>query len=510
MQIHSLFVSDTQPELITIEYSSRFQVPGFQILGLPAPEIQEARERIASSFQAAGYEFPKKKVLVNLSPASVRKSGTGHDLAIALKILSETLDLSWPEKVLARGELGLDGSIRSVGKIAHLIELLLTRFERGSLPALILAPADHIEFLRLCQWRAEKNLPVPEPATLYRISNLSELSSVLATRPSSTNLEEALAPLALHERSAAVLLPLPRFQERIVKLGSIGRHHVLVLGPKGVGKSTSFDWFRALAPHPGPDQAWERALFLESRNERPAFDAPVRRVHAQVKPPHLLGSYGMHGFRAGELSLAHGGILFADEFMEWPRDSKECLREPLQTETLILTRVKGTLEAKCDIQLIASGNLCPCGGFPPQLKAFGYTSSLRCRCSTPEIQSYLQRLSGPILDRIDLVALFTDTPVPQEEHTRTASDLRGEIEAARTLVLGRYGCFPAKIPPQNLEKLIPRTGPTSKLLSEIGSLRSRHKTIRVALSIQALEGASELREEHVLESRSYRFLDSWI
>jgi magnesium chelatase family protein len=510
MRVHSFFIVDTTADLITIEYSSRFQIPGFQILGLPAPEIQEARERITSSFQSSGFEFPKKKILVNLAPASVKKSGTGHDLAIALKILSETFDFDWPPHALAWGELGLDGAVRSAGKIAHLVELLITRFPMDSDSILLLSPLDHAEFWRLIQWRGQQGLPNPTRCRTYSITNLKDLPKSLQFGPSSLNQEPQSSPPALSEESHAPLLPLPGMQERIVKIGSIGRHHVLILGPKGVGKSNSFEWFKHLTASAPPLLQWERALFQESRGESPRFDSPLRHVHAQVKPPHLLGSLASSGYRAGELSLSHGGILFADEFMEWPRDSKECLREPLQTKRLHLTRVKGTVEAKCDVQLIASGNLCQCGGFPARMRAYGYSSKLKCRCSEPEIRSYLQKLSGPILDRIDLIAVFTEAPTPSSTPSRPFSEIKSEIERARAFSRARFKALPAEIPPQEIEKWVPFGSPISKILAELGSLRSRHKVIRVALSIQALEGASELREEHVLESRTYRFMDSMI
>ena len=505
MRVHSLFISDTRAEAITVEYHSRFQIPGFQILGLPAPEIQEARERIASSFSSSGFELPKKKILINLAPASVRKSGTGHDLSIALKILSETIELPWPAMALARGELGLDGSVRSAGGIAHLIDLLLREFNEHPLPILLLAPDDHREFERLCQWRRSRGLRVPEPERIGVISNLRELPGVMQeSRPTpAPELPPEETPPGSPE-----LLPLPPFQERIVKLGSIGRHHVLVLGPKGVGKSNSFEWFRHLASPPPAPLAWERALYVESRSERPRFDLPVRRIHAQVKPPHLLGSFGPKGFRAGELSLAHGGILFADEFLEWARDSKECLREPLQTQKLLITRVKGTIEAKCDIQLVASGNLCHCGGFPARLKASGIKSKIGCRCSEPEVRSYLQKLSGPILDRIDLIALFGEVPAPPREARRSLGEIKNEIESARNFALERFGRLPGMMDPSDLEKWAPSAGNAEKILSELGSLRSRHKVIRVALSIQTLEHSAVLKEEHLLESRSYRFLET--
>ena len=358
MRVFSFFVNDLSPAPITIEYSARFQIPGFQILGLPSPEIQEARDRITSAFQASGLEFPKKRVLINLAPASVRKSGTGHDLAIALKIISEITQIpSASSTVIARGELGLDGSIRPSGRMGNLVELLLTQRHGMNGLTLVLCPEDCHELERLLQWRRSNHMQNPEPYRLIRVDHLRNLLVRLRGDESSTS--DASIECKQTENSVLGLLPLNPLQERILKIASIGRHHTLLLGPKGVGKSSSLDWFRALAAPSRPEAAWERALYQESRNEIPRFEPPIRQVHSNVRPAHLLGSFHSGAFRAGELSLAHGGMLFADEFPEWPRDSKECLREPLQSETFQLTSVRGTFQAKCDLQLICTGNLCP-------------------------------------------------------------------------------------------------------------------------------------------------------
>ncbi|NDF14651.1 ATP-binding protein [bacterium] len=506
MRTHSFILSDSRPELLTIEYSARFQIPGFQILGLPAPEIQEARERIASAFQNEAFEFPKKKITINLSPASLRKSGTGHDLAIALKIMSETVDAPWPECALAWGELSLDGTIRSAGKIAHLIELLSDRTRPGNGILILLNPFDFQELQRLLDWRKSTGMKNPDGLRILRVPRLREIPSLLASGENHLLLPP-LVPLVPPANLKKPLLPLSEFQERMVKLASIGRHHALIMGPKGVGKSASFDWFRTLAEAPPPPQAWERALFQETRNERAVFETPIRQVHSQVKPSHLMGTYVSNGFRAGELSLAHGGILFADEFPEWPRDSKECLREPLETEKIILTRVKGTVEMKCDVQIVASGNLCPCGGFPALLKTYGYQSKIKCRCLETEVRNYLHRISGPILDRIDLVAVFGDPEKPDFAQGRPWELIHDEVKRARDFALELFQCLPSKLIPEKLEALLPKRRTIDALLREIGSLRSRHKVIRVACTIQSLEGCEELREEHLIESRAYRFMD---
>jgi magnesium chelatase family protein len=298
-------------------------------------------------------------------------------------------------------------------------------------------------------------------------------------------------------------------QERILKIASIGRHHTLLLGPKGVGKSSSLDWFRALAAPALPESAWERALYQESRHEVPRFEPPIRQVHSNVRPAHLLGSFHSGAFRAGELSLAHGGMLFADEFPEWPRDSKECLREPLQSETFQLTSVRGSFQAKCDLQLIGTGNLCPCGGFPLRFRAKGYAGGTTCRCSELEVRKYLARLSGPILDRIDLWALLPDSPSTDPKICSSIVKIRAQVDAGRTLMQDAHGSAPSRIPPEKLEKMIPETPRVKRILHESESHRDRHKVIRIACSIAALEKRESPTESHFQEVRTYRLQDRW-
>jgi magnesium chelatase family protein len=509
MKVFSFFVNGLTPEWLTVEYSSRFQVPGFQILGLPSPEIQEARDRIISAFQASNLEFPKKRILINLAPASIRKSGTGHDLAIALKILSESIELPFPPPVIARGELGLDGTIRPSGRMAHLISLLESGFPGSKDATLILGRADARELRRLLDWRAENGFQNPSFQSLIEVEHLRDLCS-----PSSRSAPDPEARAGgpfqnpfPNEGNSPQLLPLSAFLQRVLKVACTGRHHTLLLGPKGTGKSACLDWFRALAPAPGPLPAWERALYQESRNESPGFDPPVRQVHSQVRPAQLLGSFHSGSFRAGELSMAHGGLLFADEFPEWPRDSKECLREPLQSEGFHLTSVRGTLRAKCDLQLIGSGNLCPCGGLPLRFRSLAPGASSGCRCSMTEVNRYLSRLSGPILDRIDLWALDSGGSRPMPAETVAADSIRLEVAKARNLVLAAHGSLSSRIPPAKLERLVPRSRETARVLDSSGSLRNRHKLIRIACSIAALEGRESPADPHFREAHTFRLLE---
>ena len=309
------------------------------------------------------------------------------------------------------------------------------------------------------------------------------------------------------------MLPLSPQLERILQICLIGRHHLLLLGPKGIGKSESIHWFEALLPTPASDQLWDQALSLESRALNPTFEPPVRRVHAQVRPSHLLGTFQARGYQAGELALAHGGLLIADEFMEWPRDSKECLREPLQTERVSITRVRGKFESRCELQLVATGNLCPCGGLPAPLRAFTQSKGAPCRCRPNTVRDYLQKISGPILDRIDLVALLSlpsQKKIKQQQTDDQFKAMKEKVTEGREFALKHFHSLPSKLSPTWLEETLPERPEIETMLASVTSLRARHKILRVARSIQALEKSEELKVEHVFESKAYRFMDSWL
>lgn len=502
MQVFSFFQESVQPIRISIEIHTRFQIPSFHVLGLPAPEIQEARERIMAAFTACGFEFPKKKVIVNLAPSAIRKSGTGHDLAIAIRVLESTIEAEWPEKLFAWGELGLDGEIKSCGRMANLIDLLLQPENSDS--TLLLSPPDADAFDRYIDWRKAQALSIPKKIKLSVVSSLKEIPDSLETSPSRVSRIQVASPIRLSPR----LLPLAPSLERTLEISISGRHHLLLLGPKGVGKSQCLDWFKELTPPSSADQTWTRILFEETRNQTPSFDIPIRQVHAQVKPPHLLGSYSTKGFRAGELSMAHGGLFIADEFMEWPRDAKECLREPLQSKQVILTRVLGQCTLPCDIQLIGTGNLCPCGGVPPSVRPHLRLdpNQFRCRCKPLDYQNYLQKLSGPIADRIDLIHLHT--AMPQFEAATDGTLLKNKILKNQQFSKERFKVLPSQLTVETLEKNIPPQMAFETLLKRLPSLRARHKALRVAHTLQAMEQSDHLKEEHVFESISMRIMDN--
>jgi magnesium chelatase family protein len=504
MQVYSFFQDSALPIRIVVELHTRFQIPSFQILGLPAPEIQEARERIMAAFISCDYDFPKKKVIVNLAPSAIRKSGTGHDLAIALRILESSIDLDWPEHLYAWGELALNGEIKPCGKMANLIEMLLS--VQSEPCTLLLSHADAILFQRYLKWRTENDLPVPQQLAVLAVVSLKEIPDLLSGKVLNAFLSHTTSA---QKASSLELLSLSDSLARTLEIALTGRHHLLLLGPKGVGKSQALEWFKALVPDSTAAQTWTRILYEESRNQEPSFETPVRQVHSQVKPSHLLGSFSQKGFRAGELSLAHGGLFVADEFMEWPRDSKECLREPLQSKQVTITRVHGQTTLPCDIQLVGTGNLCPCGGITAPLRAWVQVAPRRfpCRCKISDFETYFKKLSGPIADRIDLIHLHATLPNLEAKRV-DVGEWKRKIGENRNFAIKTFGQLPSLLEVDWLEKNLPKNKKFDSLLERLPSLRSRHKAMRVARTLQAIDRSEHLKEEHLFEAIAMRFTDN--
>ena len=512
LQIGAPLNSEITPRLQWVEVASTFQIPGFQIIGLPGPEVAEAKERVKAAITASGFQFPKRRVVLNLSPASIRKQGTGIDLAMALAILVSTKKTSPrgpPLKCIAWGELGLNGMIKSSGQI---MRTLYASLEAGV--DLIFIPKEdealaagkaHI----LQKWGGNSTRPqILTVSTLQeawqKLESLSEGRAV----PNAETLtleNSATKPGA----SAPHLLPLTPAVERTLGISAAGSHHVLLLGPKGTGKSHAFEWLIAIQPPSSSEARLTQTLLremneLESPSEGSNTSSGIfRRVGSQARPAALMGSAAQSGIRPGEYSLAHGGLLIADEFPEWARDTRESLREPLERGVITLSRTKGSVELPARFTLAANGNLCPCGG---QSDCPSQDKKLRCRCLPMRKLEYLARISGPILDRIDLVFRTNwQHPSAGAQASSSLQQVRTKVQETRRRLIDQWGQPSGLLEASEIEKLLSDHPTWKKYLerTRTESLRSRHKILKITLTIAAWENEA-VSLAHFLEAATYR------
>lgn len=497
-----------QPELQSIEVASSFQIPSFQIVGLPGPEVSESRERVRAAIEASGLEFPRRRVVLNLAPASVRKHGTGSDLAMALAILAHGRDLDREglpaeSQVAAWGELGLDGSLKGCGHATR----ALYAATRAKIPWFIHAPQDRVA---LHGARTLLTHAGDAPPQLIEVESLGEAWH-WALKPTSQNAERAHSSTRdaspIEPIRGPELLPIPGDLVDPIGISLAGHHALLLLGPRGSGKSVALEQAMACMPQSSPKTQLLRQLNRELAISHPLHATGIR-VGPDVRPGGLLGGWSAGAFRPGALAAAHEGLLLGDELPEWSRDSLEILRGPLESGSYPLHRKEGALQVDARFLFLATGNLCPCGGVPHELRPRADDSSLRlpaCSCSLARQSAYRSRLSGPILDRIDIGHLLVTRPL-KPDGALTAEHLRARITHCRQQLSAQWGALPGQLSAAALESLLADRPPLQAALAQTryGSLRSRHKILRLALTIAAWRGEGEPNSVHLWQAERMR------
>lgn len=479
--------------LQTVEVATRFQIPSFQIVGLAGREVTEARERIRSAMEACEFKFPKKRVILNLAPADVNKRGTGADLAMALAVLAAGLKNPFRSGlVVASGELSLNGDVRPVGQM---VRAVVTALEcRADVLLIAKDDADSAaDALGLIEGARLKVVPV---------STLREAWNYIRTQRGTRPISARNPGVTRREVSPLPQLCFSAPVGRILGIAAAGGHHLLILGPRGTGKSQAIEGLTTLVDASDPKSRLQRELVRELGGGTSETDSPIRRVGIHARAPALVGGI-RNGYPVpGEFSLAHGGLLICDELPEWSRDAREALREPLETGFVQLTRAGASVRFPAGFQLAATGNFCPCGEL-----SSGSTGQ-RCRCSSRMRRMYLERLSGPVTERIDLVFSM--------ESSRTADRVIGVGEIAeqaqevRNRIRARWGRMPRDIPAEDLENILALFGSETRRdferITSDGSLRSRHKILRVALTLAEWAGSGrDPGRREFLEAKFYRF-----
>lgn len=490
--------------IVTIEVNSSRGIKFF-LVGLPDSAVKESHERIISALQVNGYKFPTCQLVINMAPANLRKEGSSYDLPLAIGILAATGTVSSEKlgRYLLIGELGLDGSLQAI---------------RGALPIAIAARSQGFEGLILPKQNA-REAAVVNNLSVYGVENITEVIDFFngagQLTPTEVNTREEFYRNQANFPFDFAEVKGQENVKRALEVAAAGGHNILLVGAPGSGKSMMAKRLPGILPPLSLGESLETTK-IHSVAGKLGKDVSLIAVRPFRSPHHTISQVAMVGGGAspqpGEISLAHNGVLFLDELPEFNRSVLEVLRQPLEDRHITISRAQYTLDYPASFQLVASMNPCPCGYYNHPTR--------NCVCSPGQVQRYLNRISGPLLDRIDIQVEIVPVPfekMSEQTQTESSAAIRERVVRARQLQTARFASVPGVYcNAQMTSRLLNQYArPDDKGLDLLRnamtrlnlSARAYDRILRVARTIADLEGVEQIQSWHLAEAISYRNLD---